>query len=51
MNKQATSLAGIVEILYNRYLARYNAKEVASVATAATINELLIGRGKVGTAS
>jgi hypothetical protein len=51
MKKQPNTLAGVIELLYNEFLARYRVEEVASVATAATINELLLGQNKENAAS
>ena len=36
-----TNLLELIETIYNRYLALYGDADIASVATAATINDIL----------
>lgn len=49
---QATtvSLADLITTLYDEYLALYGDKELASVAAAATINDILAERAQAKTA-
>ena len=42
MNTRTTTLGDLITTLYDEYMALYNDEELASVAVAATINDLLL---------
>ncbi len=44
--KETVSLGDLVALFYEEYLALYGDEELASVAAAATINELLADRAE-----
>ena len=44
MNTTTVSLADLITLFYDEYLALYGDEEMASVAAAATINEILAER-------
>ena len=44
MNATTVSLADLITLFYDEYLALYGDEELASVAAAATINDILADR-------
>ncbi len=44
MNSTTVSLADLITLFYDEYLALYGDEELASVAAAATINDILADR-------
>ena len=50
MNTTTVSLADLITLFYDEYLALYGDEEMASVAAAATINEILAERALEQTA-
>ena len=48
--KETISLGDLISLFYEEFLALYGDEEIASVAAAATINELLDDRGRFASA-
>lgn len=47
MNTMNTTLGDLITVLYDEFLAMYQDEELASVAVAATINDLLLDASEV----
>lgn len=48
MTGNHTTLGELISTVYGEFLAKYGDEELASVATAAVINDLLASSGKTG---
>jgi hypothetical protein len=46
MTRMNTTIGDLVQLFYAEYMAIYGDEELASIATAATINDLLIERAE-----